>query len=402
MNSYYNMTSRQRLLTALNCDEIDIPPCSFMMYKGLLSRSHDYLHFVQQQLELGLDTYVQIPPRPPLVKSDSYNLHGLPVRYHPKVEINEWKKTSPNLKWPLLFKEYHTPAGILRAEVYQDEEWPYGNHIPFLDDYIETRSRKYLISQPEDLEAIKFLLVPPTEAEIKTFQDETRAASAFARENKLLTVGGWGVGADLVGWVYGLQNMMYASNDNPDFLKDLLKLIAEWNRSRMEVVLKENVDLFIKRAWYENCDFWSPKTWQTHIYPILKEDVELVHSRGALFGYIITSNAMPLLDMIKDAGVDTIIGVDPKMWDLVLTKKKLNGKVCLWGGVNGHLTVEKGREVDVRSEVETAIRLLALGGGFILSPVDNVRTYTPKSKKNVHMLIKTWRDVMADKSSDNV
>ena len=36
------MSSRQRLLAALSCQEPDYPPCSLMLYKGLKSICQDY------------------------------------------------------------------------------------------------------------------------------------------------------------------------------------------------------------------------------------------------------------------------------------------------------------------------------------------------------------------------
>ena len=385
------MSSRQRMLAALSCQEVDHPPCSFMLYKGLLSNSHDYLDFIQRELDLGLDAYVQLPPRPPVVVSDTYNLHGLPVSFDPQVMVREWKEEIPGEKWPVLFKEYQTPVGGLRAEVYQDAEWPYGDHVPFLDDYIETRSRKFLIDGRDDLKALDYLLTPPTPSEIAAYRTDAEPAIDFVRRNELLLAGGWGVGADLVGWVYGLERMMFAAYDDPDFLQELLELIARWNHDRMRVVLESGVDLYIKRAWYENTDFWSPRAWRKFIFPVLKADAELAHAYGAKLGYLITANCMPLIESIVAAGVDVIIGVDPAKWDLAGTKKIVAGRACLWGGVNGHLTVENGELEQVRQEVREAMEVLAPGGGFILSPVDNVRVDTPQSHRNVQVLVDTWR-----------
>ena len=181
----------------------------------------------------------------------------------------------------------------------------------------------------------------------------------------------------MFGWLYGLQNMLYAVYDQPDLIQQMLSLFAGWNRSRMEVVLAAGVDLYIKRAWYENCDFWSPTKFQQFLAPILKSEADLAHQHGARFGYLITANCMPLLDQIAGCGVDVIIGVDPLAYNLEQTKKILGGRVSLWGGVNGHLTVERGSPEDVRQEVRQAMQLLAPGGGFILSPVDNVRDLDP-------------------------
>jgi hypothetical protein len=388
--SHIKMSSRQRLLAALRFQPVDYAPCSFMLFKGLWNKCGNYLEFIQKQLDLGLDTFVQIPPRQPGQMSDSYNLHGLPVHYSPDVIIHEWKEEFQNEGLPVLIKEYKTPAGILRAEVNRDAEWPYGNHVPFLDDYVETRARKFIIEGHNDLEALQYLLVSPCSQDISCFKADSDPVLEFAHQRDLLVAGGWGVGGDLIGWVYGLQKMIYAVHDQPDFIHDLLNLVDGWNRSRMKVVLEAGVDLYIKRAWYENCDFWSPRDWRKFIFPILKSDAELAHEHGALFGYFITSSCMPLLDMIAEAGVDVIIGVDPARWNLKVAREKLAGKVCLWGGVNGHLTIEQGSVDLVKAEIQEALKIPGNAGGFILSPVDNVRDLNNVSQSNVEALIQEW------------
>lgn len=384
------MSSRERMLAALSCENTGIIPCSFMLFNGLKEVSTSYLDFIQRQLELGLDAYVQIPPRPLVVKSDYYNLHGLPVSYHPDVVIKEWKETHGGEPYPLLFKEYETPAGTLRAEVRKDTGWRWGDHVPFLDDYLVGRSNKFIVDGPDDLDALRYLLVPPTSKEIEDLAAESATALEYARTHELLICGGWGVGADLIGWVYGLNRLPYSLFDHPEFIAELLDIIATWNRSRMEVLLQSGIDLYIKRAWYENLDNFIPRHYRQFISPILEEDVALAHSYGVKFGYIITSNCMALLDDIYATGVDVIIGADPAQWDLEAANQKLGGRVCLWGGVNGHLIVERGTPEQVRAEVRQALKVLTPGGGFILSPVDNVREYTPTIQTNVAALIDEW------------
>jgi hypothetical protein len=391
MNS---LSSRQRMLAALNYQVPDHPPCSFMLYGGLKSECQSYDEFIDRQLELGLDTFVELPVRPPVVVNDYYNLHGLPVSYDPRVTITEEKLRLPGEQWPILVKQYHTPAGILCTEVRQTSDWRWGNHVPFLDDYLVPRSRKFLVTGPQDLDALRYLLVSPTAAEVVAFQQDSKTILNLAERHQLLITGGWGVGADLLGWICGLDQMIYDSYDRPDFIKELLEIIALWNRQRMEVVLQAGIDLYIKRAWYENCDFWSPAAWRRFIFPVLKADVDLAHRHGVKFGYIITARCMPLLDYFIEAGVDVLLGVDPAQWDLPLAKQKLAGKICLWGGVNGHLTVEQGTADMVRSEVDRAMHILAPGGGFILSPVDNVRESTALSKANVQRLIGVWQEAI--------
>lgn len=386
-------SSRQRMLAAIDRRSPGPVPCSFMLYASLKDQCRDYSDFIERQVAMGMDPFVQLPPRPPVVENDHYNLHGLPVRYDPRVAVQEEKVHLPDEQWPILIKEYRTPAGTLRAEVRQTPDWRWGDHVPFLDDYIEPRSRKFLVEEPKDLAALRYLLVPPTGAEVAVFHAEAKEAKALAARHELLVAGGWGVGADLVGWVSGLERMVFAAYDNPEYLRELLDIIGTWNRARQQVLLDAGIDLFIKRAWYENCDFWTPASWREFLQPILKADVEAAHRAGTRFGYLITANCMPLLELLAETGVDVVIGVDPARWDLEATAKRLTGKVCLWGGVNGHLTVERGSADSVRAEVRRAMRILAPTGGFILSPVDNVREDSPTARANVEALIDEWRNL---------
>jgi hypothetical protein len=385
------MSSRQRMLAALSCQQPDHIPCSFMLYNALKERCSSYTEFVERQVAMGLDAVVQIPLRPPRASNDYHNLHGLPVSYDPRVMVKEWVEDRPGGANRVMIKEYHTPGGVLRTEVNQTSDWRYGDHVPFLDDYLIPRSQKFLVTGAADLPALRYLLAAPSPTEVAAFRLESQPALELARRYDLLVAGGWGVGADLVGWIYGLEQMAYAVYDDPQMLSEMLAIIAGWNRQRMRVVLDAGVDLYIKRAWYENLDFWTPRTWRKFIYPILLEDAALAHQYRAKFGYIITSNCMALLPLFAEAGIDVVIGVDPLQWNLSETKTKLGGKVALWGGVNGHLTVEQGFPEQVRAGVELAMRQLAPGGGFILSPVDNVREDTPTAQANTATLIDEWQ-----------
>ncbi len=390
------LSSRDRMLAALSCQTPDHPPCSFMIFGALHQRAESYLDFVAAQLALGLDAFVELPPRPPVVRNDYYNLHGLPVSFHPDVRVEEYMAYPDEVDVPVLVKVYHTPAGDLTARVRQTADWRWEDHVPFLDDYLIPRSLSFIVEGPEDLDAFQYLLVPPTDAEIAEFKQSSAPAIVFAREHDLLLAGGWGVGADLIGWVHGLNSLVYDVYDRPGFVRDLLKMIGEWNRQRMTVVLDAPIDLFIKRAWYENCDFFTPGIWREVILPELAADVRLAHAAGAKFGYIITASAMPLLELIAEAGVDVIIGVDPETFDLAAARAALQDRVCLWGGVNGHLTVEHGSSEAVEGEVAAALSCLG-PDGFILSPVDNVRQDTPLAMQNINTLIQTWQKLTGQK-----
>ena len=76
--------------------------------------------------------------------------------------------------------------------------------------------------------------------------------------------------------------------------------------------------------------------------------------------------------------------------DLQALKRRAAGVMCLWGGVCGYLTVERGTEEDIANEVRQAISVLAPGGGLILAPVTNVRADTQRAWANVRAMIREW------------
>jgi hypothetical protein len=58
--------------------------------------------------------------------------------------------------------------------------------------------------------------------------------------------------------------------------------------------------------------------------------------------------------------------------------------------------VEQGTEQETAEAVIQALQTLGKGGGFILSPVDNVRENTPNAWKNTYKFIKIWKDHRQD------
>jgi uroporphyrinogen-III decarboxylase len=198
---------------------------------------------------------------------------------------------------------------------------------------------------------------------------------------------------DMANWLCGMQNLIILMFKQPQFVSQMLEMIHQWNMRRMEVVLSADIDLFIRRAWYEGCDFVLPQFYQHEVLPRLKAEVDLAHECGAKFGYICTSGTKPMLDFYAEAGIDTLIGIDPVQGtytDMPLMKEKIGERVCLWGGVSAAVTVERGNEAEIRSAVRQALETLG-PMGMILSPVDNITVDEPSTWNNVDIFIDEWK-----------
>lgn len=400
------LSPRDRLLAAIRYQDIDHIPLSFMIFTALkerLRRKHgrfDPLELVQAQLELGLDAMVDLRTFAPENKKIGHaDAPGFPVHFSDSVKVKEWAEMKEDNMSPVLYKKYETPAGELNVIVNQTDDWPYGNavsgdvHVPFMDDYLAPRSRKYLVDERSCLKALAFLLQDPNPKEISECHTAWDRGKKFAKKHNLLLAGGWGVGGDALAWFCGLQNAVIMALIDPDLLSDILMLIHEWNKERMKVYLDYGIDLFIRRAWYEGTDFWSPDLFRKFFAPIIREEVNMAHDAGVMYGYILTSGSAPLHNTFKDIGIDVLIGVDPvqgKGTDLRNFKTDLHRKVCTWGGVNGFITIEGGDQKSIDKAVMEAVDILG-PEGFILSPVDNVRDSSDEVWEKVLIFINAWK-----------
>jgi hypothetical protein len=375
-------------MRAINNQSVDYIPCSFMSFAIMRKQKKEDCYAVaRQEKAIGLDPMLFIPMASRASRREHPDLRGLPVRFSPEVTTREWKDGE------LLFKEYRTPAGKLTSQVRLSEDWPHGEHIPFLDDYQVPRAESPLITGPEDLPALSYLLQPPESQDIHEYQKEALEAHQFAEKEGVLLAGGWGAGMDMANWLCGMQNLMMLSIDQPGFVDDLLEMIHLWNLERMKVGLTAPIDLYIRRAWYEGCDFITPRFFHQFVLPRLKREINLAHEQGVKFGYICSSGTKPMLDFYAESGMDVLLGVDPiqgTYTDMPLMKEKLGGKICLWGGVSAAVTVERGAESDVRQAVQMAIDTLG-PLGLILSPVDNLTIDEPRTWANIIIFIDEWQ-----------
>jgi len=401
-----SISSKERMLAALNYETVDQVPLSFMIFTALKERlkikfnKYDPVELVLAQLELGMDAMVDLRTFAKENKKIGHaDAPGFPVHFHEKVSTHQWAELSGGAQNPLLHKTYVTPSGDLSVIVNQTYDWPYGNaaqgkfHVPFMDDYLAPRSKKYLIRDRSEIEAMEFLLQPPSDKELKQCLELWTHGKKIAEKHELLLVGGWGVGGDALAWFCGLQNAVIMALEDPDLLHTILELIHKWNMQRTNVYLDFGIDLFIRRAWYEGTDFWSPDLFKQFFAPIIAQEVKMVHEAGCKYGYILTSGSALLYQMLIDLGIDVLIGLDPVQGRgtvLKTAKEELQGKISTWGGVNGFITIETGTEDEIERSVRDAIETLG-PEGFILSPVDNVRDPSDKVWENVLHFINTWK-----------
>jgi len=388
------MSSRERMLGTMDYRETDHTPCSFMIFQNLFLRSRDQEEYIKKEMDMGMDAVV--------------NVGKLTHSIHKDASIREWTEDIQGEKY--FIRRVDTPRGPLTQKVIQKNGWPRKDHFPILDDWLIPRSKEVLVKPEEDLEKLPYLLGDFKKQDIDSLREEAAVAEKLATEHDLMQAAGligWGYNGigwwtyqiacvDMMGWLSGFEVPMMLSLTRPSIMEQYVSTISEWSIKQIEVYLDvTKADLIARRAWYETTEFWTPEAFRKIVAPTIRKEASLVHQAGRKYGYIMTAAFLPILDTILDIGIDVLIGLDPiegKGTDMGKVKEKfLQQKKAVWGGVSGAITVENGSARDTEDAVKEALDILAPGGGFILSPVDNVSDDTDNAWKNTEVFLETWK-----------
>jgi uroporphyrinogen decarboxylase len=123
----------------------------------------------------------------------------------------------------------------------------------------------------------------------------------------------------------------------------------------------------------------SPELWRKYfknrmskMYSELKSinpDLKIAYHSD---GYI-----SPIIDDLVEIGLDILNPIQPKSMNPYTINKRYGKNLTLWGTLDIQETLPFGTTEDVENEVKERIKILAPGGGFIISPTHHVQIDTP-------------------------
>ncbi len=402
------MTSRERILSVLHgrtpdhvplttwCFGLPAPPHLCWEAEG---RRRDYwyslrlehLHTLPQPWTLEDDFRRVLTWRS--LGVDDWLEVSIPWSSHPEVTWEDSRREGDG--YPVLTREYQTPAGPLVHAVRQTDPEPPGwvvqpEHVPLIEDFNIPRALQHAVSSADDVARIRHLFAPPDAAAQEWFSARMVQVCAFAREHGVPVQAWSAFGMDGVIWLTGAEAGVLMALDEPEAFSRLVDIVAQTDYARTELALSSpEVDLIVQRGWYSSTDFWSPELFDRYVLPHLRELAALVHARGRKLGYVMTTGVQVLGERLAEAGVDLLYFVDPVQdgvspdW----AAERLSDRMTLVGGANA-LTVGSGDASRIRAEVFAALDALAATDRFILHPVDALFPDTPW--EGVEATIAAW------------
>jgi hypothetical protein len=390
------MTSKERVLATVRRQGVDrLPICFEGVCHGVTRFVHDRLPDPLDRVRFYLDRGVDVA----LGGSPDTNV------WPGSCQTRSWRESPPDEPHVLLCKEYVTPLGSLRQVVRWTPDYdeqpagraPHPGEVRLFSDHNVPpgRSKEYLVSRPEQLGALRLLLQPLRGEDRRAYVEDMRRRKAFCDQRGILLSGYLAGVADPMIWMSGVEAVLIAAMDRPDFLAEYAQIVTAWDRANLELMIEAGCDFIVRRGWYESADFWSPRLFETFLLPPLKAEIDLARQAGVAYAYCMNSGVNPLLGLLSRARPDILCNLDPQApgTDLDLVKKTLGGDMTLSGGMNNVQVLERGSRADVEAGVRWAFEHLTAGGGFILAPGDSILDTGATAQSNFDLMIETWKSL---------
>ena len=176
----------------------------------------------------------------------------------------------------------------------------------------------------------------------------------------------------------GMENLMADFIENPDFVRALLRAIADFNLAQVRHALRYDIDgVYFGDDWGQQHGLqMGPGLWHEFIEPELKRMYTEVRAAGKYVFIHSCGDVDELFDSLVADGVNCFNPFQPEVMDVAELIPRFHGRLAFHGGLSTQRTLPYGTPADVRAETR---RLIELGrnGGCILAPAHAVEGDVP-------------------------
>ena len=373
------MTGRERILAAIAHEEPDRVPVAPRVWAWMLGYYGDaslptYLKMCE---EFDCDAFwCQGTP------STTRYIYSYPDEYHlPEVKVEQHRYREGD--YTVVERTFHTPAGKLSDKV---KIPPPRSHYGMTPNPLLV---EHLVKSKEDFERLPYLLCPVTKDMSAYHQVERMMGDRGVAEVYIL-----GILDQRAGDARGMEQLMIDYYDDRGFFLEQIDFFHHLMMDETKAALEGGAKIIFGSWFYESLSAgWSPKIWREVFLPRLKEQMELVHSAGALYHFYDDGKMMGILPMLAEAGVDIVSTCTPPPvgdFDLAKAKGEFGDQLCFKGYIDLLYVVKMGTPELIERTVKEAMEIGKPGGGFILgssdsfregTPIENIRAYFNAARK---------------------
>ena len=201
-----------------------------------------------------------------------------------------------------------------------------------------------------------------------------RSEAEYHKDRAVIGVFTWGA-YFIAAYVRGMENLFMDFALRKEYAHHLINKIAESSLMFLDEMLTNHsggIDIVYMADDYcsQQGSLFSPQTFREFVMPYLIKAAEKIHSHGRKFLLHCCGAVRPLLPMIIDAGVDMLepIQIRANGMDPAGLKKDFGKDLCFYGGLDLQEILCKSTPRQVSDEVKRLIDILGKEGGYIIGP----------------------------------
>ena len=176
----------------------------------------------------------------------------------------------------------------------------------------------------------------------------------------------------------GMANLLVDFHDHPQFVRELLTAIADYEIAQVREALRYDIDaVYFGDDWGQQRGLqMEPPLWRQFILPPLRRMFAAVREAGKFVILHSCGDVDELFDALIEAGLNCFNPFQPEVMDVYALLPRYRGRLAFHGGLSTQRTLPFGTPDDVRCETR---RLLDLGqaGSYVLAPAHDVEGDVP-------------------------
>ena len=181
--------------------------------------------------------------------------------------------------------------------------------------------------------------------------------------------------------MYGMENLMLAFYDNPDFVHALLDKITERKKAMALRYVRAGVDILRlgDDVGSQRGMLINPDIWRAFLKPRLAGIIAAARAErpGIPVFYHSDGDVRPIIGDLIEAGVTILNPVQPECMDPFEIKKRYGDRLTLWGTLGTQTVFPFGTPEQMRRQVKEYIEKLAPGGGYVIGPTHSIEKDVP-------------------------
>jgi uroporphyrinogen decarboxylase len=176
----------------------------------------------------------------------------------------------------------------------------------------------------------------------------------------------------------GLETLMMDFIDHPDFVRELLAVIADYNLAQIQEALRYDIDaVYFGDDWGQQRGLqMGPGLWREFLYPQLERMYGAVKAAGKYVMIHSCGDVDELFDELMAIGLDCFNPFQPEVMDTRALLPRYRSRLSFHGGLSTQRTLPYASPEEVRRETAALIEQ-GRAGGYILAPAHDVEGDVP-------------------------